>query len=201
MEIREINHLRCEPFVAIRAIRVSPVCWYIKEQKILKRRYRPLSSESRPPRRLCDFAPPCHAIAFSVGECGFASKKCGEKNLSGPRRYQAVPAGTKRYDGRARSPSEPRAPPRILGFLSAGSSRRNRVKAEATRAKADGLPYIPQSAIRTPRWNAGNQPLTSNNPTFCILPSTFCLFSHGPTTRQYPAIPGNTRTLAQFLAA
>ena len=27
------------------------------------------------------------------------------------------------------------------------------------------------------------------------------LFSHGPTTRQYPAIPGNTRTLAQFLAA
>src|SRR3984957_1281220 len=27
------------------------------------------------------------------------------------------------------------------------------------------------------------------------------LFSHGPTTRQYPAIPGNTRTMAHFLAA
>lgn len=27
------------------------------------------------------------------------------------------------------------------------------------------------------------------------------LFSHGPTTRQYPAIPGNTRTKVQFLAA
>jgi hypothetical protein len=27
------------------------------------------------------------------------------------------------------------------------------------------------------------------------------IFSPGPTTRQYPAIPGNTRTMVQFLAA
>jgi hypothetical protein len=35
-------------------------------------------------------------------------------------------------------------------------------------------------------------------PEFWVLD---CLFSHIPTTRQYPAIPGNTRTLAGFLAA
>jgi hypothetical protein len=76
--------------------------------------------------------------------------RSGEKNLSGTRRYQAVPAGTKRYDG---SSLTGRSAVLLPGFW----------------------------ALDLGLWAA--------------------FFSPGPTTRQYPAIPGNTRTTTQFLAA
>jgi hypothetical protein len=78
-------------------------------------------------------------------------------------RYQAVPAGTKRYD-RRRWIGE-RMRPRVLWLAPPSSTQ---------------ILPIPHSA-------------------WCQSGRTE--FSTGPTTRQYPAIPGNTRTLAHFFAA
>ena len=98
-------------------------------------------------------------------------------------RYQAVPSGTSRYDAvrpgnQIMTGAETR--PRFRDCARCGS-RRLPLRGERAGARPEGMRASVILAL--------NHPLSTLN------------FLPGPTTRQYPAIPGNTRTMAHFLAA
>jgi hypothetical protein len=114
----------------------------------------------------------------------FSSVLCGEKNLSGTRRYQAVPAGTKRYDtiGQPLTDAETRPPSDRAQNAAAGASllplrkelgERAGARPEGLRANVIGFRPIPHSAIRAPNFQSPVSPVYRDLSRFSAMDTTF----------------------------
>jgi hypothetical protein len=136
-------------------------------------------------------------ITTTSRHINFLPRFCVEKKFypvpSGTRRYQPVRSGTIQ-------PSEPLQSRECAHDPETGQNASAcALLSWRTTMREAHVPYWAPNSWRA--WEAIGRVRAGVILALRLSTPNHQLFSPGPTTRQYPAIPGNTRTEAQFLAA